>query len=356
MVVLKAEQWRRIGHSLFVAAGASERNAARVTASLVDASLAGHDSHGVIRFIQYTRAIEAGQLDPASEPVIVKETSTSSLIDGKWTFGQVSAELAMKKAIQQARSYGIAIVGLFKAYHIGRLGEYSDMANEAGMVGMVFGGGFGGAGGSGKPSVAPYGGARGALGTNPISFGVPAGDLPPIMLDIATSAVAGGKISLARAKHEPLPPNCILDRYGNPSTDPEDFYADGTLLPFGGYKGYGLSVVIELLAPALTGSDECAEPKLGGGTHTRAGSVFIAINPSIFRSFEGYAAAVGEKIKRIKSVPPAQGFEEVLLPGEPERRTREKRLIEGVSLPDDSWRSLRDLGSKYGLDVPTLMG
>lgn len=356
MVVLRPEQWRRLGHDLFVAAGATESNATRVTESLVDSSLAGHDSHGVIRIIQYLQAIEAGQLDPAAEPQVVREAGRATLVDGRWTFGQVSAAICMMKAIEQARRQGVALAGLVNAYHIGRLGEYSEMAQNAGMVGMVLAGGFGGVGGSNGAGVAPFGGAAPAFGTNPISFGLPAGREPGAMVDFATSAVAGGKISLARAKGAQLPPNCILDKNGNPTTNPEDFYDGGMLMTFGGHKGYGLAVVSELLGQALTGGDLCTDEKLGGGVYTKSGSLFLALDPGIFRPVKDYAAVADATLRRIKAVPPAPGFSEVLLPGEPELRSRAQRKVEGISLPDNSWQTLRQQAARYRVDLAALLG
>lgn len=355
MVMLQPEQWRALGRALFVAAGATESNATRLMEALVDSSLVGHDSHGVIRIVQYLKAIAAGQIDPAAEPEVVKETAVTSLVDGKWTFGQVSAALCMQKVMEQARTHGIAMSALVRAYHIGRLGEYSEMAHDAGLIGMVLAGGLGGVAGAPGGGVAPYGGAKGAFGTNPISFGLPAGEMPPVMVDYATSAVAGGKISLSRAKGVALPPNSILDKDGNPSTDPEDFYAGGVVLPFGGHKGYGLAVAIEILGQALTGADEFAGETGQGGSYKKAGSVFVAIDPGAFRSADGYSSAVDATVRRIKAVPPAPGFDEVLLPGEPERRTRERRLLEGISMPDSSWKELEGLAARYGVDPAAVL-
>lgn len=355
MVTFRAEQWRTVCRAVFLAAGATESNAARVTEALVDSNLVGHDSHGVIRVIQYLRSIEAGHVDPAAEPEVVKETAVTSLVDGKWTFGQVSAGLAMRKAIEKGRQHGIAMSGLIHAYHIGRLGEYSEMAHDAGMIGMVVAGGFGGTGGASATGVAPYGGAKPAFGTNPISFGIPAGKEPPVMVDFASSAVAAGKIALARAKGTPLPPGWIVDRDGSPSTEAEDFYNGGALLTFGGHKGYGLAVAIELLGQALTGADDIGETPRGGGTYTRSGSVFVAIDPGVFRPASQFTAAVDATVEKIKAVPPAVGFDEVLLPGEPEQRSRARRLVEGISLPDNSWETLKQLASRYGVDVTSLV-
>jgi LDH2 family malate/lactate/ureidoglycolate dehydrogenase len=267
----------------------------------------------------------------------------------------VAAEFAMNLAVEKARLHGISLVGLVRSYHIGRLGEYSEMASEAGMIGLILAGGFGGTAGRGA-AVAPFGGAQPVFSTNPISFGVPAGEQPPVMVDFATSAVAGGKISLARAKGEQLPPNSILDSQGRPTTDPEKFYDGGMMLPFGGHKGYGLAVVVELLGQALTGSEVWVNNGPGGETtYAGAGSLFIAIDPTVFRAFEGFAAAADRTIERIKAVPPAPGFQEVLLPGEPERSNTAKRQAEGITLADSTWEATQKLAEKYNVDIDSLL-
>lgn len=352
MVVLQADQWRQITYALFMAAGATHTNAECVAQSLVDANLAGHDSHGVLRIPQYLQAIAAGQLNPASEPVVLKETACSLLIDGRWTFGQVGARMCMQVAINRAKEYGMAIVALIRAYHVGRLGEYSEMAHDAGMIGLVTAGGFG-RGGIGGMS--PYGGAQPIFGMNPLSFGFPAGAQAPVVVDFATSTVAQGKISVARARGEQLPPDCIIDRNGKPTTDPEDYYNGGMALPFGGHKGYGLAVVTELLGQALTGADTCGDAQSSRGVYMLAGNVFIVLDPGLFRPKEEYSAAADAVIQRIKAVPPAAGFSEVLLPGEPEQRSKVRRLQEGIGLPESSWETIREQGIKYGLDPAELL-
>lgn len=355
MITFTPEQFRRVGCAIFEAAGASPANARRTIDSMISSSLAGHDSHGIIRIVQYTEAIEKGHLNPTAEPAVIQDGPATALVDGNWTFGQVAAEFAMNLAIAKARIYGISLVGLIRSYHIGRLGEYAEQASAAGMIGMIMAGGFGGTAGR-SAAVAPYGGAAPVFSTNPISFGIPAGEQPPVMVDFATSAVAGGKISLARAKGEQLPPNSILDKDGNPTTDPEAFYAGGMMLPFGGHKGYGLAVVIELLGQALTGSEAWADKGPGGETtYAGSGSLFIAINPALFRPFEGFTATVDATIKKIKAVPPAPGFKEVLLPGEPEQRSTAKRTAEGITLADSTWEATRKLAEKYNVDLDSLM-
>lgn len=355
MILLQADQWQQITYALFMAVGATQCNAARVAQALVDANLAGHDSHGVARIPQYLQAIAAKQLDPAAQPVFLKETACSVLMDGKWGFGQVGAQVCMQEAIKRARKHGMAIAALIRAYHIGRLGEYSEMAHDAGMIGLVIAGGFGD-GKTRTSGMAPYGGARPVFGANPLSFGIPAGAQPPVVADFATSTVAMGKISVARAKGEALPPNCILDHDGNPTTNPEDFYNGGVLLPFGGHKDYGLAVVAELLGQALTGADTSGNAQGSGGVYMLAGNVFIVLDQGLFRSKEEYNTTADAIIQRIKAVPPAPGFTEVLLPGAPEQRSKARRRQEGVGIPEITWEALCSEATKLGLNLANLVG
>ncbi len=354
MVTLSTEQFRRVGVALFTAAGVSSHNAERTVDSLISASLAGHDSHGIIRYVQYLEAVQKGHVNPDGSPDIVKETPVTALVDGNWIFGQVAAGFAMQLALAKAKEHGIALVSLIRSYHIGRLGEYSEMANAAGMIGVTLAGGFAGTGGR-SAAVAPFGGAAPVFSTNPISFGVPAGEQGPVMVDFATSAVAGGKISHARAQGSQLPPNSIIDKDGKPTTDPEEFYRGGMMLPFGGHKGYGLAVVIELLGQAFTGADAAADPVLGGGIYSSAGTVFIAIDPTLFRSYADYAASADATLAKIKAVPPAPGFQEVLLPGEPQARNTASRRVEGITMPDSSWQRVHELAAELGVDLEAML-
>src|SRR5918911_5007858 len=216
-----------------------------------------------------------------------------------------------------ARRVGIA--GAVRCNHIGRVGEYSEMAAQSGVVAFVTTGGFGGRGGR----AAPFGGREGVLGTNPLSFGFPGRQGTAMLVDFATTAVAAGKIQVARAKGEPLPPGAILDRDGNPTTNAEDFYQGGVMLPFGGHKGYSLALVVELLGRVMTGADDFAEGERGGAVYGRSGALVVAIDPGIFRDRDAFARGVDETLARVRAVPPAPGFDEVMVPGDPETRTRQ---------------------------------
>ncbi len=330
---------------IFQAAGAPERIARLVAGSLVTSNLMGHDSHGVIRVRQYLDSIASGELDPAAEPVITRETPTVALVDARRGFGQVAAHFAMKSAMEKARDQGLAAVGIFNCYHVGRLGEWVQMAADQGMIGLGFcnGGRRGGA-------VAPYGGAGRVFGTNPVAAAVPVAGQPPVVIDFATSAVAEGKLRVARQQGKAIPEGWILGPDGEPSTDPEDFYAGGVLLPIAGHKGSGLSLLVEFLGGILTGRGCPAFPDFTPGN----GVLFLVLSIEAFRPLEAFLEDGAALCQRVKAVPPATGFEEVLLPGEPERRTAERRRAEGIPVNEATWRQLTEAAAALGVSVPAL--
>jgi len=340
MLVFTAEQLRAVGRQVFAAAGAPEDVAAKVADSLVESNLAGHDSHGIIRIPAYVQAIQRGGIVPTARPSILRETPTTALVDGNLAFGQISATFATELAIVKAKEAHLAAVGIVRCNHIGRLGEYAERAARDGLISMIVVGGFG-AGGA-----APFGGAARALGTNPFSFGVPAGERAPMIVDFATTVVAEGKLQVARAKKEPVPLGWIVDKEGRPTTNVEDFYAGGSLLPFAGHKGYSLSLVAAALGGVLTGGSQQLDRPGAAGTFV------LAMDPAAFRPFQEFAAGADSLFQAMKSVPTAPGFDEVLIPGEPEQRSRAKRLAEGIPVAEETWRRLesvaRDLGVELG--------
>jgi uncharacterized oxidoreductase len=351
MPVFQPDKLRAVGRAVFQAIGAPEHVARRVGDALVDANLVGHDSHGVIRIPQYVAAVNDGEVVPNAEPTIVRESTVSALIDGGWGFGQVTAETATREAIRRAKEHGLAAVSAVRCNHIGRVGEYPEMAAREGLVAFVTAGGFGGRGGR----AAPFGGKEGLLGTNPLSFGFPSHGELAMLVDFATTAVAAGKIQVARAKGTPLPPGSILDKDGNPTTNAEDFYQGGVMLPFGGHKGYALAMVVELLGRVMSGADDFAEGGRGGAVYGHSGSLVVAIDPGIFRDRAAFERGVDETLAKVKAVPPAPGFDEVLVPGEPEHRTRQQRLREGIYVEDATVDEIRKTGAKLGLKADVLI-
>jgi LDH2 family malate/lactate/ureidoglycolate dehydrogenase len=342
MPVFDATHLIRVGVRMLEAAGVPPATADLVSRSLVEGNLAGHDSHGVIRLVQYIRAIERGQINPHAEPEIVRETLTTALMDAHWAFGQVAARRAMEVAIAKARQYSLAAVGLRNSAHIGRLGEYALMAVEHGMIGFLTC--------NSSLLTAPYGGVDRVFGTNPFAFAFPRSGTP-FLMDFATSVVAEGKLRVAMAKGASIPEGWILDKNRQPTTNPADFYNGGVLLPLGGHKGYGLLMVADLLGGALTGHGCTALPE-----HTTGNGVFLmAIDIAAFCPVEELTETVDRLAATIKAGRKAPGFDEILIPGEPEFRAREQRLREGIYLPDTTWREMVEVAGQYGLSEARLL-
>ena len=342
------DRLRQIAADVFKAAGASDSNAQRVANALVDANLAGHDSHGVMHVPRYVEAIDNGVIAPDTSPSIVNETPTTALVSGGWTFGQVGAEFATRLGIEKARTNSVAMVALVQATHIGRLGEYSEMAIAEGMAAIVAAGGFFPDGGQ----VAPFGGAKRAIGTNPVSMGFPGEGTDGMMLDFATSAIAGGKVRLAVSKGDQLPEGVLIDKDGNPTTDPNTWDAGGALLPAAGHKGYSLALAIEFLGGIITGAWGEKSTGYGGPGFATSGTLFIVMDTTAFSSGETYGAGADRIINKMKSVPAAPGFAEVLTPGEPERLSTEQRLRDGIPVPDTTWAAICKTARDLGLPDP----
>ncbi|MBI3977993.1 MAG: Ldh family oxidoreductase [Chloroflexi bacterium] len=339
MPVIQARQLRTVCEVILQAVGTPADTAEYVAFSLVECDLMGHDSHGVIRLPDYVGRIQEGRLDPRARPNVVRETPVAGLVDGNWSFGQVAMRYAAQRAVEQARKAGLSAVGVVRANHLGRLGEFAATIAEAGMIGMVVVGGFR------ARDVAPHGGAARAMGTNPYAFAVPAGAFGTVVVDFATSGIAEGKLRIARAAGLALPPGLLLNKDGLPSTDPADFYAGGMLLPMAGHKGYGLALIADLLASTLIAAPDHA----AGGSPV--GALLLAIDIATFRPVEEFIRETEARLAELKAVPPAPGFQEVLIPGEPEYRTKRDRERDGIRLGDGTWQSLTEIARSLGVDV-----
>ena len=342
MPSISAADLTRISQRLFEAVGTPPATAAYLAYSLVTNDLVGHDSHGVIRIPYYLGLVKDGTLFPAVEPTLLQDAPALAVVDGQWTYGQVAARFATQTAVAKARQTGLSAVGVVHCHHTGRIGEFAEMVAEAGMIGMAV------AGGPVKPegaSVAPYGGASRILATNPYSFAVPVAGRPPLVIDFATSAVAEGKVQMARAKGETLPEGLIIDKHGRPSVNPDDLYDGGALLPFGAHKGYALSLLAEVLASFLFAAE------VYGRDRRTVGFFILALDVAHFRALADFEAALDQRVRQVKATPPAPGHQEVMLPGEPEYRTRLQRQQEGIPVVDTTWQQLVALGWELGVDV-----
>lgn len=338
--VLQAEQIETLLVDTFVAAGTPRDIAQYVSASLVDSSLKGVDSHGVMRVSKYVSEIESGWIKPAARPEIEKETPTMAIVRGNSGFGIFALGYATDLAIRKAKARQVAAVGLVESTHTGRLGQFVEIVAEQGVAAILIGGGAHGHPGA---RVVPYGGAKPIMATNPWVIGLPGGRFGPVVLDISTSVCAEGKLQIYRAKHEELPPGWIVDRDGRPSINVEDFYNGGMLLPAGGHKGYGLAVVAELLDYALLG--ECHETNW----------FMIAIDIASFRSMTEFVHASEAFLQQVKDVPPARGFDEVLIPGELEARAAKQRAVEGIPIPDETWQKMQETARRVGVDPEAIL-
>jgi len=329
---------------IFAAAGAPPSSARLVADSLVEANLAGHDSHGVIRVKEYLDAILQGRIQPRAQPHIYAETPTTLQVDGGFAFGQVVATWTMDRLLQKAATSYLAAGGIRHCGHVGRLGAYVQQAAEQGFIAFAFVNG-----GAREPRLAPHGGARPVFGTNPLAVGLPVKGRPPVVIDFSTAAIAAGKIRVARDKGESLPEGCIVDREGRPSCNPADYYNGGMLLPAAGHKGYALALLVEILAGVLSGA---GSPVLEGwGTATTNGAFFIVLSPRGFTLAEEFASSVARLSETVKAVPAVAPQTEVLLPGEPETRTAAARLPHGIELPETTWLAIQAAAARVGVPV-----
>src|ERR1700739_1286072 len=343
MPVVSAAKLMEIAESLLVAAGASAEEAATIARYNIGANLVGHDSHGIILIPTYIERIKVGHIVPGAPWNIIEEPPTTTVIDGNWGFGYVVTDRAMRYTLDKAKKQNVAAATVYRQSHIGRLASYPLMAAREGMIAMI----TADSGRSAK-AVAPFGGAKARLGTNPICFAIPSNLEGPLFFDMATSAAAAGKINVATARGEQVPSGWLIDKDGKPSTDPRVLKQGGALLPLGGaegYKGYGLAAIVEIFSGLLTGLGFGVEPT---GRHND-GCFFGVFTVSGCRDLNTFRQEVTDFANYLKATPPAQGFKEVFYPGEVEFRKEKERRANGIPVEDATWAKLKDLANGFGL-------
>jgi hydroxycarboxylate dehydrogenase B len=341
--VFEADRLVQVGETLLVAAGSPPSVAERVTALLVQSERMGHSSHGVLRIPSYVGQITQGRLVPTAETVIVADNTTTTVMDGGWGFGQISALDATEHSIARARSSGTSVTGVYHINHVGRLGDFTEMAARAGMVAFAF---SGGAPTGSTGNVAPFGGRQAVWGTNPLAIAIPATDRV-FSLDFATSVIAWGKAAAARARGVQLEGEFLLDAAGRPTRDPWVLEQGGAIRPFGEHKGYALAFAIELLAGALVSA---AAPDLADG-EIHNGLLLFVLDPAALSPRDRFHAAVAAIFEKVKASPPADGFDEVMIPGEPELRSVAAAASDGITVPQAVVDELTRLGSTLGVNV-----
>jgi len=344
-VVVREEPLRRFVVDVCRAMGAPVEVASEVASHLVRASLSGHDAHGVARLEAYAAEADAGTLVPGAVPRILQETAVTAVLDAGLGFGTYSTAVALAWCAGRARTAGMAAAAVRHSSDVGRVGDYGERAAEAGMLAVVTAGMAGPEAGDAML----FGGRDRFLGGNAWCFAAPGRDRSMVAAG-PTTTVTEADVRLARARRERLPPDCMYDRYGRPSTDPDDFYAGGGLAPLGGKVagrlGSGLAVASALFGGlAMTG--DVAE---AGG---RVGGVFVqVVDPAAFGEAASYRDLVEGTLRAAAATRPGAGRGEVLLPGEPERRSRAERRRTGVRLPDATWSDLSALAERFGVAPP----
>ncbi len=331
-----------LAETILIAAGAGDDEARAVAHYLMMSDLVGHASHGVLRVKQYVEQIRNGQIICRVEPRIVNEGPGFAVLEGGLGFGQVAAARATRCACEKATVQGIAIVALRNSAHVGRLGDWAELAAEMGCASFHF------VNTLAMPRVAPWGGREPRLSTNPLAWGMPVAGREPIVVDLTTSVVAEGKVRLARNAGKSIPSGWIVDRAGRSSTDPAALYEGGTLLPLGGldagHKGYALSLMVDLMAGALS----------GGGTSGPSRNIncnnftVIAIAPGQLAPDGSIADEAAHFADWIRSTSPADPERPVMLPGDIERAARARHLRDGLPLDAGLMQALKDAATLAG--------
>jgi LDH2 family malate/lactate/ureidoglycolate dehydrogenase len=344
VTAVRAEKLRRLVERIFTAAGVPAADAATVAEVLVEADLRGVESHGATRVAGYVSMIRTGLLNPKPGVEVVRDLPSTAMLEGDQAFGIVVAKRAMEMAIDKARRAGIAAVTARNVTHTGMIGFYTMMAARAGMIGLAMN--------NGPAILPPFGGKTPTMATNPFSVAFPAASEQPIVLDMATSIVAGGKLRLAAKKGLPIPGGWALDRHGVPTTDPSEAIFHGFIQWAGGYKGFGLATMVEVFGGVLSGGlfGRDVPPMKDFGKDPLVTSAFyLAINIENFMPLAEFGARVDRLIEHVKSSERAKGTDEIFVAGEIEFRKKAQRLQGGIPLSDVVHRELQGLAAEYGV-------
>ena len=350
-MIIESEKLIRIVAQTFAKAGCSDEEAERVARRLTSANLTGHDSHGVLRVPRYVWWMEQGDLVPGRKISIISENDMMAVVDGLQGFGQSVGEQAVQLGIDKAKKSGLSIIALRNTGHLGRIGDWAEMAIDEGLISIHF------VNVAGSVLVAPFGGIDARMATNPVTIGIPLGDKPPLLLDFATSIVAEGKVMVAAKGGKALPAGALINKEGELTTDPVALYGSfdaaagdggdggGAIRAMGEHKGSGLAFMCEMLAGALTGGG-CADVET---QYFRNGMLSIYIKPGQFADNNQFVQEALTYVDYFKSAKPAKGVDEVLVPGEPEQRRRADRLANGIEIADDAWLSIVDCAREAGV-------
>jgi LDH2 family malate/lactate/ureidoglycolate dehydrogenase len=333
---------------VFRKVGVSPEDAALLTDSMIEANLRGVDTHGITRVLcTYVKRIQVGVMSPKTNLKVVRDHPSTALIDSHNSIGQVASNYAMRLTIEKAKKTGVAFVATTHSNHYGAAAYWAMMALDQGMIGY--------SSTNAPATVAPTGGRTALLGTNPFAIAIPAGKEQPVVLDLATTVVARGRIMLYAKQNKPLEPGWAFDDRGRPTVDPHAALK-GLLAPIGGYKGYGIGLAIDLLCGVMTGSnygahfpgflaDNMTEP-------TDVGSIFAAINVESFMDLAEFKARMDKALTEVKTSEKAEGTKRIYIPGEIEFEMKAERLKNGIPMPDAVIKDFVALGQELGVPFP----
>ena len=353
MLNFSPDDLRKMSTEMFVKVGVPIREAALVADHLVDSDMFGHDTHGVLRLPQYIDMVTEGIVSPGAPLRIIDDFGFSARLSGGWNFGPVSATRAIEFALEKLSSgAAMSVVTVRDCNHIARLGRFVSIAAKNDAIAIMTANGHGG-----DLAVAPFGGVDRRLPTNPIAVGIPTGLDWPVVLDMTTSMISGGDLRLLRNTNELAPLNSIIDAVGNTTRDTKDFYGPpaGAILPLGfpvvGHKGFGLSVLVDVLSGALSGA-ECSKEN-----YERSGNaLFIAVlRVSAFRSRDSFFDEVRNFIKRVKGSPTGKGFSEIMLPGEKAHKHYQNSKKNGIFVDDVAWGSICEKAVELDVDIAEVL-
>jgi len=332
--------------AIAAAGGSHEDEAHKIATNLVEANLKGHDSHGVGLMPTYVNALQFGKLAANRHLSVVSETGNMLLVDGNAGYGQVIGEEAMNVAIERTKQNGLCLMSLRNSHHLGRIGAWGEMAADAGLISIHWVNGI-----TKMRLVAPYGGSDARYTTNPYCTAIPeTPDHPRIIFDMATTKIAQGKVRVAYNKGVPVPADSLMDHQGNMTTDPAVMFEEptGALMSVGAHKGYGLALICEILAGALSGGGTFL-PDRSDGWSIINNMLTIVVDPSRLGSNEALYAEVDEFIRYVKASPRGRAFDEVMVPADPERKSTAERLANGVPIDEQTWEEMIQCAVQSGM-------
>ena len=345
-MIIGHERLTAIVTEMMQGAGSDAAEATAIAENLVTANLMGHDSHGVGLAPRYMGHAKAGTLKIGAHPKVVSDNGAYLLLDGQMGYGQTVCREATEMAIARAREAGVCIMGLRRTHHMGRIGAWGEMCADAGLIAICYVNTTGH-----RPYVAPWGGYQSRYSTNPYCTAIPATDThPKIVLDMATSRVAQGKVRVAYNAGKPMPADALIGPDGRPTTDPKVIFEEpyGAMLAFGQHKGYGLAMICEILAAGLTGGGTAREENMDMNSICN-NMLMIVLDQKGFGAEIPFKSEIDQLVHHVSSSATAEGHDKIRFPGDPERETTEARMRDGIPIDETTWAAMTQAGVEFGM-------